>query len=329
LANVIAHEIAHSWTGNLVTNKTFEDFWLNEGFTVYTERRILGAMKGEAFRQFEAIGGWNQLKEVIAQLGPSNQLTQLVPDLRGIDPDDAFSSVPYEKGFAFLYYLETLVGGPDVFQNFLRRYIETYKLTSIDTPVFKNYFEKYFEDAGKAQLIKEVDWKTWLSVPGMPPFVPKYETSLADACSFLKTRWVNWNPSTEPSPFSKRDLEAFTMPSAQLEQFLTEILAVDGGIGLEKVKAMEKAYDLNSARNNEIKFRWIRICLKAKWMEQVSLALEFVTEQGRMKYIRPVYRELYAWEEVRERAIETFKKNRPTMMYVSAYTVAKDLKLEG
>ena len=110
LTNVIAHEIAHSWTGNLVTNKNSEHFWLNEGFTVYTERKILGKMYGEQLRHFSAIDGWRKLKYAIDILGNDNPLTNLVVDLDGVSPDEAFSRVPYEKGSTFLWYLEEIVG---------------------------------------------------------------------------------------------------------------------------------------------------------------------------------------------------------------------------
>ena len=112
LASVIAHEIAHSWTGNLVTNSNFEHFWLNEGFTVFTERKIGGRMYGEPMRHFSAMGGWRSLKYSIDIQGHDNPLTALVVDLDGVDPDDAFSVVPYEKGSTFLWYLEDTVGGP-------------------------------------------------------------------------------------------------------------------------------------------------------------------------------------------------------------------------
>ena len=112
LASVIAHEIAHSWTGNLVTNSNFEHFWLNEGFTVFTERKIGGRMYGEPMRHFSAMGGWRSLKYSIDIQGNDNPLTALVVDLDGVDPDDAFSVVPYEKGSTFLWYLEDTVGGP-------------------------------------------------------------------------------------------------------------------------------------------------------------------------------------------------------------------------
>ncbi len=112
MVDVIAHEIAHSWTGNLVTNANFEHFWLNEGFTVFVERKIIGRLHGEKSRQFACIGGRTGLQEEIKSMGETDPMTWLVPDLTGIDPDDAFSRVPYEKGSAFLSYLEELLGGP-------------------------------------------------------------------------------------------------------------------------------------------------------------------------------------------------------------------------
>ena len=113
MADVIAHEIAHSWTGNLVTNSNFEHFWLNEGFTVFTEQKIVGRMKGEPARHFSAIMRWKDLVySVMTVQGETNPLTALVVDLTGVDPDDAFSVVPYIKGSTFLWYLEHLVGGP-------------------------------------------------------------------------------------------------------------------------------------------------------------------------------------------------------------------------
>ena len=111
-AHVVAHEIAHSWSGNLVTNKTWEHFWLNEGFTVFIERKIMNKMYGKSVFDFNAIGGLMELKETVARLGESHPHTVLKPALAGgVDPDDVFSKVPYEKGFAFLVYLEHVTRG--------------------------------------------------------------------------------------------------------------------------------------------------------------------------------------------------------------------------
>ena len=114
-ADVIAHEIAHSWTGNLVTNKNSEHFWLNEGFTVFTEQKILGRMFGEPQRHLSAILETRSLEEAIEEMGENGQYTSLVTNLTGVHPDEAFSTVPYAKGSMFLWFLEETVGGPGVY----------------------------------------------------------------------------------------------------------------------------------------------------------------------------------------------------------------------
>jgi leukotriene-A4 hydrolase len=108
--DVIAHELSHSWSGNLVSNASWEHFWLNEGWTTYLERRIQAWIHGEPHRDFSAIIGWKALEDSIERYGTDHEFTKLVVNLKDQDPDDAFSSIPYEKGYVFLNYLEGVVG---------------------------------------------------------------------------------------------------------------------------------------------------------------------------------------------------------------------------
>ncbi|XP_046999491.1 leukotriene A-4 hydrolase [Schistocerca americana] len=320
LADVVAHEISHSWTGNLVTNKNFEHFWLNEGFTMFVERKILARLIHPDQRKFSAFCGLKDLRDAINTRGQNDPMTCLVPDLRSVSPDDSFSVVPYEKGHTFLYYLEELAGGPEKFDPFLRAYLEKFKYKSIGTDDFKEFLYEYF--AQNADL-KKVDWDTWLKKPGMPPVIPDYKTSLEETCTDLCKKWVKWS-ETESCPFSATDLK--NLSSLQVKEFLAQLLE-EKPLSLEKLKTMEKIYKLNSVKNSEIRFRWLRLCIRGKWKEQIQHALDFVTEQGRMKFVRPIYRELYAWDEAREAAISSYKAHASSMMYVSAYTVGKDLHL--
>ncbi|CAL8070181.1 unnamed protein product [Orchesella dallaii] len=324
LANVIAHEIAHSWTGNLVTNNNWEHFWLNEGFTVFAERKILAALYGEKFRQFAFIGGWDELAEHVKEVKQDNPLTRLVVDLNGIDPDDAFSKVPYEKGSAFLYYLEQKVG-TSVFEPFLYQYIQDNAYKSINSDLFKSQFITYMKSKGVADKIADVDWDRWFYTPGLPPVKNEYDTTLREACTKLKDRMFQWDPSTR-IPFQKSDFD--TLLPAQMEQFLQELIDDEKPLPLLKLQAMEKLFDMNARKSSEIRFRWIRLCIKGGWKDVLPLALKFVNEQGRMKFVRPIYRALYAWEDVgRQAAIDNFKENSKYMMHVSAKMVALDLKL--
>ena len=144
LADVLAHEIAHSWTGNLVTNATWNHFWLNEGWTVWLERRIMAKVnRNEDHLKLSAQMGWKHLKDDVVRMGTDHKFTQLIWPLNGEDPDEAFSSVPYEKGFNLLYYLECLMG-QDRFLGFARAYIVKYKFRAVTTGEFRDFFVEYF-----------------------------------------------------------------------------------------------------------------------------------------------------------------------------------------
>lgn len=186
LVDVVAHEIAHSWTGNLVTNATWEAFWLNEGFTMFLERKITGRLRGEPYRHFDALLGLTDLrKDVFDMFGPESPATALCPDLSNADPDEVYSRVPYEKGHTFLFYLESLIGeGP--FGDYLRAHLNEFAYKSVAVEEWKDYLMQYF---ARSQEIREklqsVDWQKWLYGAGMPPVVPDYDQSLCLACKQL------------------------------------------------------------------------------------------------------------------------------------------------
>ena len=209
-AHVVAHEIAHSWSGNLVTNLTWEHFWLNEGFTVFIERKIMNKLYGKAVFDFNAIGGLMELKETVARLGADHPHTVLMPVLEGgVDPDDVFSKVPYEKGFAFLVYLEHMtrgdVGaddpapdaakGTDAFAEFLIAHFEKYRFGCVTSEEFRAAYSQRFPKAAAA-----VDWETWVRELGTRTKGPRgegrhYTTIFYHlACSIVSKRGRNFHP---------------------------------------------------------------------------------------------------------------------------------------
>ncbi|XP_061187939.1 leukotriene A-4 hydrolase-like isoform X3 [Saccostrea echinata] len=322
LADVVAHEISHSWTGNLVTNKNWEHFWLNEGHTMFVERKITGRLHGsEAIRQFLALGGAKELKEEIEVVLKNGPHTRLIPDLKGVDPDEAFSIVPYEKGFTLLFHLETLLGGPAVFEKFLKAYIEKFKQQSIDSNQWKDFLYSYFTD--KREVLDSVEWDKWFYDQGMPPVKPKYDDSLEIPCKQLSQRWSSAGEN-ELDQFKPNDLTSLT--SVQVREFLA-LLVEEPPLSLSKVLKMEELYKLNAVRNSEVRFRWQRLCIKAQWKDAIPRVLDFVNEQGRMKFVRPLYRDLYGWEEARPIAIQNFQTHRGEMHNTTATMLAKDLKL--
>ncbi|CAG9766424.1 unnamed protein product [Ceutorhynchus assimilis] len=318
LANVIAHEIAHSWTGNLVTNRNFEHFWLNEGFTVFIERKIKGRLESLQSQDFDAYTHLSVLREEVNRRGKH---TSLVVDLKGTHPDEAFSIIPYEKGQTFLRYLESVIGGPAEMEPFLRSYFEQYKYQSIDTDVFKNYFKKYFANK---QEIEKIDWQTWLHAPGMPPVVPNYDKTLAIICDEFFDKYNKWDGTGE-SPITSKEVQKL-MASQQI-YILQQILEADPQ-PIDKLKQLDSVFNLDQTKNAELLFLWLRICLKAQWKDKIDAMFRWINTVGRMKYVRPLYRDLFKWEFTRRRAIENFKANRQNMMHVSAFTIAKDLNIE-
>lgn len=173
--------------------------------------------------------------------------------------------------------------------------------------------------------LSKIDWEEWLHKPGMPPVIPEYDLSLLTACNAIKDKWIKWNESKEPIPLTSADFENL-VPNQKI-YLLQQILDLKQVQPVTKLKEIEKVFKLADVKNMEIRFRWLRICLQAHWEEKIQEAFDLVNEVGRMKYLRPIYRDLYAWEQARPRAIENFKKNRSFMMYVSAHTVANDLHL--
>ena len=237
----------------------------------------------------------------------------------GVDPDDAFSSVPYEKGSTFLWYLEETVGGAAKFEPFIRFYYKNFAFKSIDSSDFKKLFMSYFKNN---EAVKSIDWYAWLHDPGMPIWKPNFDDSLAKDCWALAKLWQEWDPSVQ-AEFGDT-FDKFT--PKQKQEFLGSLLS-GGPLPITKIEKMAELYRLDQSTNTEILFLWIRLGLKAKWEPSVPEALNLVNIQGRMKFVKPLYRDLYKWTEKRQQAIDNFLKHGDKLMYVAREKVFKILHL--
>ncbi len=169
LVSLVAHELAHSWSGNLVTNATWRDFWLNEGFTTYLERRIIEAVYGANRREMEAVLGRRSLEEEMAEMEMRDQILHV--ELQGRDPDEGFTGVPYEKGALFLRYLEETFGR-EKFDRFVRGYFDSHAFQSITTETFIDYLQKNLIDKN-ADLVSRADIDEWIEKAGLPKNAPQ------------------------------------------------------------------------------------------------------------------------------------------------------------
>ena len=189
-ANVIAHEVTHSWMGNLVSPETWDHFWLNEGWTRFVETKIMERMEGKPIAHLKVNEGLKALRDAVEEFGPEHEYTKLVPTLDGGDPDDAFSSIPYEKGMSFLWYLQKTVGGDEPMEEFLVAYIHFFRRQALTSERFKTFFLDYFSLRLPKATLDEIDWDTWLYKPGMPPEVPEPNLEKLQAAKDLAAKWI-------------------------------------------------------------------------------------------------------------------------------------------
>ncbi|EMC93619.1 hypothetical protein BAUCODRAFT_150912 [Baudoinia panamericana UAMH 10762] len=305
--DVIAHELSHSWSGNLVSNASWEHFWLNEGWTTYLERRLQAAIHGgDKYRDFSAIIGWKALSDSIAQFGEDHNFTKMIPDLKGEDPDDAFSSIPYEKGFVFLYHLEKLLG-IEKWNKFIPHYFTTYKQRSVDSYEFKATLISFFaSDSEASKKLEHVDWDEWFYKPGFPP-KPNFDTTLADQCYELADKWqgLSKGRNGQFAP-SGKDIEHFT--ANQSVVFLERLQSLEKPLSSDLVELMGQRYAYASSKNVELVSRYYTLGLQSRAQSLYEPTAELLGKVGRMKFVRPLYRELIRCDEALAR--KTFERNK-------------------
>ncbi|GAA5874967.1 hypothetical protein JCM16303_004962 [Sporobolomyces ruberrimus] len=330
--DVLSHECSHSWHGNLVSCSDWKSFWLNEGWTTYTERLITLKLHGAPARDFEYIIGEKAMNDDLKRFDHDGQRFGQrlhIPYEKGVDPDDVYSSVAYDKGANFLYYLEKVVGGLEVFSPYHKAFVNKFAGYSIGTEDWLDHFWSYWSQyPDKEKLLKEkVDFDAWLHGEGLElPVKMEYDTSLADASYSLAASWDESRSLSREElvkKFSKSDISSF-----QTNQTIVFLETLAGKESFEKnqetIKVMNELYDLLDTKNPEIKLRWLSVSLKAGLYAKEAAA--FVRTVGRLKYVRPIYRAIFKIEP--ELAKETFLQSKQLLHPIARTMVARDLGLE-
>ncbi|KAL5066672.1 hypothetical protein RYX36_017559 [Vicia faba] len=271
-AQVVAHELAHSWTGNLITNKTNEHFWLNEGFTTYAERRIVEAVQGEKRATLNIGIGWRGLNEDVERFKDNLELTKLKNNQEGIDPDDAYSQVPYEKGFQFLLRIEREVGRP-AFDEFLKKYIATFKFKSIDTETFLDFLR-----ANIPGIENQIDLVLWTEGTGIPSDAYEPDSSVYKTIVALANESVNGRMPTED--------EIAEWQGQEWELYLDNL---PKSIEVSQILALDSRYKLSESKDYEVKVSFLQRAISCGCKAYYSEVEKTLKEVGRMKYLRPLY----------------------------------------
>jgi leukotriene-A4 hydrolase len=302
LVSLVAHELAHSWSGNLVTNATWSDFWLNEGFTVYVERRILEKVYGRPREEMEAVLGRQELEREMAKLPPQDQILHI--DLKGRDPDDGVTSVPYEKGALFLRSIEQAYGR-EKFDAFLRGYFNHFAFQSITTGIFLDYLQKHLLNGNTAIPLDE-----WLNKPGLPASAPQ---PVSDALAKVEEQAKRWMAGEAASK-----LETGGWTTQEWLRFLTSI---PQDLGASRMRALDQAFSFTKSGNSEILDQWLLMAVKNHYEPAYPRLEEFLVTVGRRKYVKPLYEELVKTPEGRARAEAVYKRARPGYHPITAATI--------
>jgi leukotriene A-4 hydrolase/aminopeptidase len=293
LVDVVAHELAHSWTGNLVTNATIDHFWLNEGFTVWAERRILEAIHGPEKAVLAWAIGQRALEESMQRFGAGSPLTKLRTDLKGVDPDDAFSSIPYEKGSRFVTLMERSVGR-ERFDRFMRDYMAHFRFTSITSEEFMEFVEQKLPGTAA-----RVGADAWLYEPGMPENAPVFRSPELEELTKVAEAWTSGvRPSNQQTAAWEPD------------QMLIYLQHLPRELDTASCDWLEKNLSLTGRGNYEILVEWLTIAAGSDYAPVFGRVREVLTRVGRMKYLRPLYTALGRHPRTRELARDIFASAR-------------------
>jgi len=305
LVSLVAHELAHSWSGNLVTNATWRDFWLNEGFTVYLETRIMEQVFGADRAAMEVNLGMQELAAELRELPAADQVLHV--DLTGRNPDDGLTGVPYQKGAAFLQRLEEGFGRPAL-DAFLQRWFDRHAFTSVTTDTFVEFLDRELLATDRAKAA-QIDLALWIRAPGLPGDAPVPTSALFAAVDAELTKWRAGRPATELST-----------KGWVTQQWLRFLAGLDGPTK-ERLAELDAAFAFTRSGNSEILCAWLGAAIRADY-RAIDRRLElFLTTVGRRKFLVPLYAALLAAPGGKERALAIYGKARPRYHAVSQRTL--------
>jgi aminopeptidase N len=305
LVSLIAHELAHSWSGNLVTNATWNDFWLNEGFTTYFEHRISEQLYGRDYSEMLWLLGVTEVETEFKELPPNDQ--HLYVDLKGRDPDDAPGTV-YEKGALFLRLLEETAGRAR-WDKFLRAYFDTFRFQPMTTARFVEHLKTALPD-----VVRKVNVDAWIYGPGMPANAPK--------------------PHSEAFAKAEAQAKAFAdgAPAATIQPGVTSHERVHFIQSLpnlypEHLETLDKQFHFSESGNSEVLFAWIQKSLASGSKAAYPAAERFLTSQGRRKFVAPIFEQLAKTDPAFAKKV--YAKARPMYHPVTRATVDEIVKWQG
>jgi len=312
LVSLVAHELAHSWSGNLVTNANWNDFWINEGFTVYLEGRIMEELRGRRYADMLRQLGRQDLDQAIVEAGGSKAAdTHLRLALDARDPDDGMTNIAYEKGAAFLQTIEAVVGRERL-DAFLRAYFERFAFQPMTSEHLLRYMNETLFKPGE---VEKVDVQAWVYGPGLPSNAPPVKAEAFAAVDAEVARWARGERAA-----------ALATSAWSTQEWLHFLRGLPQPISAARLGDLDRTFKLSASGNSEILFAWLEIAIRERYEPAFPALERFLLSQGRRKFLRPLYEELAKTDWGRAMAARIYRQARPTYHSVSVGTIDGILK---
>ena len=306
LTSLVAHELAHSWSGNLVTNGSWDDFWLNEGHTVYLERRIMEKLYGLDYSNMLALLGFQDLERTINEIGDQSPDTHLKLALANRDPDDGMTDIAYEKGYLMLRSLEEQAG-KEVFDEYLKAYFNDYQFRSISTEqwaayIYKNLIHKHNLD---------FDLDSWIYQPGIP----------TNHAVIISNRFKEIDRRIQEFVRIGR-LDKSNTKNWSTHEWLHFIRQLPIDLHVSFFEKLDDVFALSNSGNSEILAAWLELSIKNDYMlaHNKKILEEFLIQIGRRKFLIPLYKALLETNQ-RELARSIFERARENYHSVSENSI--------
>ena len=308
LNSLVAHELAHSWSGNLVTNRTWNDFWLNEGFTVYFERRIMESLYGRDYADMLAVLGYGDLTETIADMKESGQWddTRLKLKLEGRDPDDGMNDVAYEKGYLLLCHLEKEVGRP-AFDAFLKDWFREFAFKGADTEEFLVYLNERLVKLAEKKVT--TDPAKWIYEPGLP------DGHTAPSSVRLQSM------KKMASAYMKEGISAVSLNGKSSHEIQFFLRQLPDDISAKRMADLDQVFHFTEGKNSEETFLWLRLAILNNYADAFPALEKFLTTVGRRKFVKPLYEAMVKNPATKDMASSVYEKARPGYHSVTYNTV--------
>lgn len=312
LVSLVAHELAHSWSGNLVTPSSWKDIWLNEGFTSYVESRITESLYGKELADMESVIAQHGLAEDMKEIKAEDQLLAMAP-LAGRDPDEALTQIAYIKGEWYLDFLETRYGR-DVFDAFLRKWFDSHAFTSQDSAEFERFMKAELIDPNPGKMTHE-EMHEWMHSPGIPSFATAAKSARFDVVDAMRSDWLaGKKPAAE--------LDTAKLGTAEWVRFLEGMPA---RLTAAQMAELDAAFHFTGTPNAEIAQRWYPLTVRSEYLAARPEIAKFLTSIGRRKLIMPIYAALAATPDGLAFAKEIFAKARPGYHPITTGSVEQTL----